>query len=91
MTAEVETKKRPLTKTLRGIVVSTAMEKTAVVRVERRVMHPLYGKTIRRHQKYVAHDEQKSCGLGDTVEIMPCRPISRRKRWRVCRIIEKAD
>ena len=93
MSAETVTEraKRPLPKTLKGYVVSTSMVKTAVVRVERRMKHPLYGKTIRRHKKYLAHDEQDKCGIGDWVEIMPCRPISKRKRWRVSRIIEKAE
>lgn len=89
--APVNAGKRPEVKTLRGEVVSTAMAKTAVVRVERRMKHPLYGKTIRRHKKYLCHDEQGLCGMGDLVEILPCRPISKRKRWRVSRIIEKAE
>lgn len=91
MSAETATVERSLPKTLKGYVVSTANEKTAVVRVERRMKHPLYGKTIRRHKKYLAHDEQSSCGIGDWVEIMPCRPMSKRKRWRVSRVIEKAE
>ena len=91
MSAETATVERSLPKTLKGYVVSTVNEKTAVIRVERRMKHPLYGKTIRRHKKYLAHDDQNSCGIGDWVEIMPCRPLSKRKRWRVSRIIEKAE
>lgn len=77
-------------KTRTGRVVSSKMEKTVVVSVESSVRHPLYGKTIRRTTKFKAHDEGNICGEGDTVEIMETRPISREKRWRVVRIIEKA-
>lgn len=73
-----------------GAVVSTAMDKTAVVQVERRAKHPLYKKTIRRHKKYMAHDESNECNVGDVVEIMPCRPMSARKRFRVFRVVTKA-
>lgn len=78
-------------KALVGCVVSTAMEKTAVVEVERRATHPLYKKIVRRHKKYMAHDEQNECSVGDTVEILPCRPLSARKRFRVFRIVKKAE
>ena len=73
-----------------GSVVSTAMNKTAVVQIERRAKHPLYKKTIRRHKKYVAHDETNECNVGDVVEILPCRPMSARKRFRVFRVVTKA-
>jgi small subunit ribosomal protein S17 len=73
-----------------GRVVSNKMEKTVVVAVESRVRHPLYGKIMRRTTKFKAHDEQNSCGEGDTVEIMETRPLSKEKRWRVVRIVEKA-
>lgn len=73
-----------------GAVVSTAMDKTAVVQVERRAKHPLYKKTIRRHKKYMAHDESNECNVGDVVEILPCRPMSARKRFRVFRVVTKA-
>jgi small subunit ribosomal protein S17 len=73
-----------------GRVVSNKMQKTVVVAVESQVRHPLYGKIIRRTTKFKAHDEQNSCGEGDTVEIMETRPLSKEKRWRVVRIVEKA-
>jgi small subunit ribosomal protein S17 len=68
---------------LQGVVVSDAMDKTIVVRVERRVMHPVYKKFIRRSKKYSAHDETNSCKVGDVVRIEECRPISKSKNWRV--------
>ena len=73
-----------------GRVVSSKMEKTVVVAVESRERHPLYGKFLKRTTKFKAHDEENSCGEGDTVEIMETRPLSREKRWRVVRIVEKA-
>lgn len=73
-----------------GKVVSSKMEKTVVVAVESRERHPLYGKFLKRTTKFKAHDEENSCGEGDTVEIMETRPLSREKRWRVVRIVEKA-
>ncbi len=75
-------------KVRRGIVTSNRMEKTAVVRLDRAYQHPLYGKTVRSSQKVKAHDIV-GCDIGDTVEIMETRPLSREKRWRVTRIIEK--
>ncbi len=68
---------------LQGVVVSDAMDKTVVVRVERRVMHPVYKKFIRRSKKYAAHDELNACKVGDFVRIEECRPISKSKTWRV--------
>jgi small subunit ribosomal protein S17 len=73
-----------------GLVVSDKTDKTVVVAVEDRVQHPLYGKTIRRTQKYKAHDEANSCGVGDRVLLMETRPLSATKRWRVVEILEKA-
>ena len=73
-----------------GRVVSSKMQKTAVVLIERRVRHPLYGKFMKRSTKFKAHDEENVCGEGDTVEIMETRPLSKEKCWRVVRIIEKA-
>jgi small subunit ribosomal protein S17 len=66
------------------------MNKTVVVAIETLVRHPLYGRIMRRTTKFKAHDEQNQCGVGDTVEIMETRPISKEKRWRVSRIVEKA-
>ena len=79
-------KKRQLT----GTVVSDKMDKTAVVQVERLVKHPLYKKYIRRRNKFSAHDSDNRCKIGDKVLITESRPISKRKRWRVTDIIEKA-
>jgi small subunit ribosomal protein S17 len=73
-----------------GRVVSDKMEQTVVVAVETMVRHPLYGKTMRRTTKFKAHDQNNECGIGDTVEIMETRPISKEKRWRVTKIVEKA-
>ncbi len=77
-------------RTLEGRVISTAMDKTITVLVERRVKHPLYGKFIRRSTKIHAHDEANSCNLGDRVRIEQCRPISKTKSWRLIEIIERA-
>ncbi|MBI4867801.1 MAG: 30S ribosomal protein S17 [Candidatus Wallbacteria bacterium] len=90
MTEESKTSARA-EKSLTGSVVSTAMDKTAVVEVERLKKHPLYKKTMKRHKKYLAHDEQNSCSVGDVVEIVPSRPLSRRKRWAVLRVVQKAQ
>ncbi|MEX2648320.1 MAG: 30S ribosomal protein S17 [Alphaproteobacteria bacterium] len=68
---------------LRGRVVSKAGDKTVVVSVERRVAHPIYKKIIRRSKKYAAHDEANACGVGDTVMIRECRPLSKRKHFEV--------
>ena len=68
---------------LQGVVVSDKMDKTVVVEVERRVMHPVYKKFIKRSKKYSAHDENNTAKVGDTVRIEECRPISKSKRWTV--------
>jgi small subunit ribosomal protein S17 len=73
-----------------GIIVSNKMEKTVVVQVERLVKHPLYKKYIRRRNKFMAHDKDNSCQIGDRVEITESRPLSKTKRWRVIRILQKA-
>jgi small subunit ribosomal protein S17 len=73
-----------------GVVVSTAGDKTAVVKVEERKKHPLYGKMITQSKKFHAHDENNTAGVGDTVTIMETRPLSKLKRWRLIDIIEKA-
>ena len=75
---------------LTGTVVSDKGDKTVVVRVERRVKHPLYGKIITRSAKYHAHDEEGVAAEGDLVEIEECRPISRTKTWKVAKVLEKA-
>ena len=73
-----------------GLVTSSKMDKTVVVEVEDRVKHPKYGKVIRRTRKYVAHDEENACGVGDRVVLAETRPLSATKRWRVAEILEKA-
>jgi small subunit ribosomal protein S17 len=73
-----------------GFVISNAMDKSIVVVVERKVRHKLYGKFIRRRVKYLAHDPANECNVGDTVLIEECRPLSRRKRWRVRNIVQRA-
>lgn len=83
-----ETAERNLRKVRRGVVTSNKMEKTCTVQLDRSVRHPLYGKTVRKSKKVHAHDDF-NCDVGDTVEIMETRPISRTKNWRVTRIIEK--
>jgi small subunit ribosomal protein S17 len=85
---ETETVERGGRKTREGMVVSNKMEKTVVVSVERRVQHPLYGKVVLRTKKLKAHDEM-GCEVGDRVEVMETRPISKEKCWRVIRILEK--
>ena len=81
---------RAFRKTMIGQVVSDKMDKTIVVAVEDSYQHPLYKKTMKRTYKLKAHDEQNECGIGDTVEVMETRPLSKDKRWRLVNIIEKA-
>ena len=81
---------RALRKTRVGIVVSDKMEKTVVVAVRDNVKHPLYKKIVKRTVKFKAHDENNECGIGDTVEIMETRPLSKDKYFRLVRIVEKA-
>jgi small subunit ribosomal protein S17 len=81
---------RTLRKTRVGKVVSDKMDKTIVVAVRDNVKHPLYKKVMKRTYKLKAHDETNQCGIGDTVEVMETRPLSKDKRWRLVRIIEKA-
>jgi small subunit ribosomal protein S17 len=77
-------------RTLSGRVVSDKMDKTVTVLVERKVTHPVYGKIIRRSQKFHAHDETNQCHTGDIVLIEECRPLSRTKSWRVAQLVQKA-
>jgi small subunit ribosomal protein S17 len=85
-----EQKKRGIRKSQVGVVTSTAMQKTVTVAVDRLVQHPLYKKTLRRTSKFLAHDEQGACKVGDRVRIVETRPLSARKRWRVEKILVKA-
>jgi len=73
-----------------GVVLSNKMDKTVVVVVERLVKHPKYKKYLRARKKYKAHDEQNSCGVGDRVEIIETRPLSKEKRWAVKSVLKKA-
>ena len=81
---------RNLRKTRVGRVVSDKMDKTVVIAIEDHVKHPTYGKIIKRTVKIHAHDEKNECGIGDRVEVMETRPLSKTKRWRLVQIIEKA-
>ena len=81
---------RALRKSRVGLVVSNKMDKTIVVAIETNVQHKLYHKIIKRTYKLKAHDEQNAAGIGDTVKVMECRPLSKDKRWRLIRVIEKA-
>ena len=81
---------RNLRKTRIGKVVSNKMDKTIVVAIEDSVRHPLYKKIIKRTVKFKAHDENNECNIGDRVEIMETRPLSKDKRWRLTQILEKA-
>ncbi|MGO1596257.1 MAG: 30S ribosomal protein S17 [Sphingobacterium sp.] len=81
---------RNLRKTRIGLVVSNKMNKSIVVAVERKVKHPIYGKFVKKTTKLNAHDEQNTCGIGDTVLIMETRPLSKTKNWRLVEILERA-
>ena len=81
---------RNLRRTMVGTVVSDKMDKTIVVAVETRVPHKIYKKTVKRTLKVKAHDEENTCKVGDKVEIMETRPLSKDKRWRVVEIVEEA-
>ncbi len=85
-----EQKKRGIRKSQVGIVTSAAMQKTVTVAVDRLVQHKLYKKTLRKTSKFLAHDEQSSCHVGDRVRIVETRPLSARKRWRVVEVLAKA-
>ncbi len=78
-------------KTFVGKVVSNRMDKSITVMVERRFRHPLYGKYVTKSSKFMAHDEENVCQPGDIVRIMETRPLSKRKRWRLVEIVEKAQ
>jgi small subunit ribosomal protein S17 len=86
----METLVRNLRKTKTGVVVSNKMDKTISVQVERRLMHPIYGKFVKRSNKFFAHDEENTCKPGDLVRIMETRPLSKKKRWRLVEVLERA-
>ncbi len=78
-------------RTLTGMVVSDKMDKTIVVQVQRTLMHSVYKKYIRKRKSYMAHDSDNQCGIGDKVVIMESRPLSKRKRWVLREVLEKAE
>ncbi len=82
--------KRNLRKERIGIVVSNKMDKSIAVTVERQLKHPMYGKFVKKSRKFIAHDENNECNIGDTVRIMETRPLSKNKNWRLVEIIERA-
>lgn len=86
---ETGIRRHGLRKTQVGVVVSAAMKKTVTVAVDRLVQHPKYKKIVRRTSRFLAHDAEESCRVGDRVRIMETRPLSARKRWRVVEILEK--
>ncbi len=79
-----------LRKTRIGVVVSDKMQKSITILVERRLRHPIYGKFVMKSKKFVAHDENNDCRVGDTVRIQESRPLSKRKRWTLLEILERA-
>jgi len=81
---------RNLRKERVGVVVSNKMEKSITVNVDRKIKHPVYGKFMKKSNKFSAHDEKNECGIGDTVKIQETRPLSKNKRWRLVEIIERA-
>lgn len=80
-----------LQRTLTGTVTSDKMDKSVTVMIERRVKHPIYGKFIKRSTKFHVHDEANECGVGDTVVIEQCRPISKTKSWKLVKVVEKVN
>ena len=74
-----------------GIVVSNKMQKTIVVKVESRYPHPIYSKTMTKTRKYLAHDEMGECSIGDQVLVQECRPLSKRKRWTLAKVLSKSS
>ena len=73
-----------------GVVVSNSMEKSIVISVKQKIKHPIYGKFVNKTSKFMAHDEENTCNVGDTVKISETRPLSKNKRWRLVEIIERA-
>ena len=74
-----------------GIVISNKMQKTVVVKVESRYSHPIYSKTMIKTKKYLAHDEMSQCNIGDKVLVQECRPLSKKKRWSITKIISRSS
>jgi len=74
-----------------GIVISNKMQKTIVIKIENRYPHPLYSKTLIKTKKYLAHDEKNQCGIGDQVLVQECRPLSKKKRWKLIKVLSKSS
>lgn len=90
MAAEEQSVTRGRRKVMRGRVVSEANDKSIVVEVETRKQHPFFKKMVKRSKRFMAHDEQNECRVGDTVRIIETRPLSKRKRWRLIEVVERA-
>ena len=88
--SEEQVEQRGRRKVRVGVVVSDAMDKTVLVRIDRKMRHPLYKKTVARSSKLAAHDENNEANVGDTVRVMEIRPLSKTKRWRIVEIVERA-
>ncbi|MGYP002361485146 len=86
----MNTNEQSLKKQRVGVVTSNKNDKTITVMVERKLRHPIYSKFVKRNTKFMAHDENNACGIGDLVRIVESRPLSAQKRWRLVEIIEKA-
>ena len=74
-----------------GVVISNKMQKTIVVKIENRYSHPIYSKTLVKTKKYLAHDELETCNIGDQVLVQECRPLSKKKRWKLIKILSKSS
>ena len=74
-----------------GIVISDKMNKTVVIKVENRYPHPIYAKTVVKTRKYLVHDENSECNIGDQILVQECRPLSRRKRWTLAKVLSKSS
>ena len=90
MSEASQTSERSRRKLRTGVVVSEKMDKTVLVRIDRKVRHPLYRKTVARSNKLAAHDENNDAHVGDTVRVMETRPLSKTKRWRVVEVVQRA-
>lgn len=88
--SEEQVEQRGRRKVRVGVVVSDAMDKTVLVRIDRKMRHPLYKKTVARSSKLAAHDENNDAHVGDTVRVMETRPLSKTKRWRIVEVVERA-
>lgn len=84
------TEERKIRKQRVGVVTSNKMDKSITVSVERRLQHPIYGKFVKKSKKFMAHDESNDCNIGDLVKIVESRPLSKRKKWRLTEIVERA-